>query len=179
MYLICTGSLTEMITSSLSLNYGIGLHNWSSDGHSRLESFFEYEFWQVKELVLGLWTDAFFQEPEQMEWQKSRRGCCRGIRREPRWILSGSFSPVTHLVTESQFWTSVALGLASLFRHSLSCHLKTLEGRGLIGENKLEQKLSFSALLSSSLLSLRAWINQSPHLKHACTEETFLSTFLR
>ena len=51
-------------------------------------------------------------------------------------------------------------------------------GRGLGGLCTLEQKL-LTALLNSSLLSLKSWISQSPHLRHACTEESFLATFLR
>jgi len=35
------------------------------------------------------------------------------------------------------------------------------------------------ALLTSSLLSVRTWISQCPHLKRACTEDHFLTTFLR
>ena len=37
----------------------------------------------------------------------------------------------------------------------------------------------FAELLSESLLSLKAWINQSAHLANACTEDLFLATFLR
>ena len=102
MYFICTGSLTEMI-DSLSLNYKIGLCNRGSDRQSRLGSFSENEFWQVKELVLGWTGETFFQESEQMERRKPWRGCCRRIWRNPRWIF--------------QF----------------SCQPKTLKGRGLMG----------------------------------------------
>ena len=38
---------------------------------------------------------------------------------------------------------------------------------------------TFAELLSESLLSLKAWISQSPHLAKACTEDLFLATFLR
>ena len=37
----------------------------------------------------------------------------------------------------------------------------------------------FAALLTSSLLSVKTWISQCPHLKQACTEDLFLTTFLR
>jgi len=35
------------------------------------------------------------------------------------------------------------------------------------------------AILTSSLLSVKTWISQCPHLKQACTEDLFLTTFLR
>ena len=37
----------------------------------------------------------------------------------------------------------------------------------------------FAALLTSSLISVKTWISQCPHLKQACTEDLFLTTFLR
>jgi len=48
-----------------------------------------------------------------------------------------------------------------------------------LGEAAAEEFGENPALLTSSLLSLKAWISQSPHLTHACTEEPFLATFLR
>ena len=45
--------------------------------------------------------------------------------------------------------------------------------------SRISDKNMIAALLTSSLLSVKTWISQCPHLKHACTEDLFLTTFLR
>ena len=145
----------EVRVEYIELQLVVLFTNSGSDGRVQITSlilrrdFSENGFWPVKELVVD------------------------GAGLENWWnLLSG-------------IWTDGAIKVsARLLQKSLERAQVRQACPGGFSDS-LEQKVfgspvtTFAELLSESLLSLKAWISQSPHLAKACTEDLFLATFLR